>query len=282
MIDNHPNAYPQTGLDKAAVVIEALAEYGLTRYNAVLAPGLSPDVEEIGPVRSARDYFVQWAMGFQAIFVHAGGSPSGLALAESATEIANMDALRRDTEIYFYRHQDKPAPHNLYTSTALIREFVEDKDASHVDPSEQGFLFKEEAEPSQRPDSQRLEYYFIYADDPAGWEYDPATNGYWRLRRGEPHIDARSGEQLWFKNVIVMEAEQEPIPGDDKGRIQQKVIGTGRARLFADGTEREVRWRKPDAALPLRFYNTRNEEVAMNAGPIWIAVIPTLDNLSVE
>ncbi|MCS6939995.1 MAG: DUF3048 domain-containing protein, partial [Roseiflexus sp.] len=74
MIDNHPNAYPQTGLDKAAVVFEALAEAGITRFMAVYVPGVSPDVPSIGPVRSARLYFVRWAMGMRGMYIHAGGA----------------------------------------------------------------------------------------------------------------------------------------------------------------------------------------------------------------
>ncbi|PMP81673.1 MAG: DUF3048 domain-containing protein, partial [Roseiflexus castenholzii] len=84
MIDNHPNAYPQTGLDKAAVVFEALAEAGITRFMAVYVPGVSPDVSSIGPVRSARLYFVRWAMGMRGMYIHAGGAPDALRRAREA------------------------------------------------------------------------------------------------------------------------------------------------------------------------------------------------------
>ena len=77
MIDNHPDAYPQTGLDHALVVFEALAEFGITRFMAIYAPGIGPDAPAIGPVRSARLYYVQWAMGFGTLYAHAGGSPQG-------------------------------------------------------------------------------------------------------------------------------------------------------------------------------------------------------------
>lgn len=282
MLDNHPAAYPQSGMDTAVMVFEALAEYGVTRYMAVFAPGISPAAEEIGAVRSARDYFVEWAMGLGAVYVHAGGSPDGLALAESATEIANLDGLYDSGSAYFYRSSERPAPHNLYTSSAELERYVADQDANAVDPDGHGFIFKPDMAAEQRPASQRISYYFIYADDPAGWLYDPATNGYLRLRRGEPHVDRHSGEQLWFKNVVVMEVPEAPIPGDDQGRIRQEVIGEGRARLFADGIEREVRWRKSAAASPLRFYDPTGNETELNAGPVWIAAIPTLDNLSVD
>jgi hypothetical protein len=282
MIDNHPAAYPQTGLDKAVIVFEALAEYGLTRYVAVYAPGISDQAKAIGPVRSARTYFVKWAMGFQAVFVHAGGSPGGLQLAESASEIVNMDALHSTAESYFFRSEVDEPPHNLYTSSKLIQQFVEDGDLDDFDGDEQGFLIKSEQPADEQVASHEITYYFIYDDDPAGWVYDPPSNGYLRLRRGEPHIDAQTGEQLWFKNVIVMEVMEEPIPGDDKGRLEMRVVGEGRARLFMDGSEREVKWRKPDDGLPLRFYDTTNREVKLNAGPVWIAALPSLDNLSVQ
>nr|MBA3947352.1 DUF3048 domain-containing protein [Herpetosiphonaceae bacterium] len=79
MIDNHPDAYPQSGLDKAAMVFEGLAEYGITRYIATYAEGWTPEAQQIGPVRSTRAYFAQWAEAFHPVYVHAGGSPDGLA-----------------------------------------------------------------------------------------------------------------------------------------------------------------------------------------------------------
>lgn len=282
MLDNHPAAYPQTGMDSAVVVFEALAEYGLTRYMAIYAPGISPEAPEIGAVRSARAYFVEWAMGFAAVFVHAGGSPDSLVLAETATEIVNLDALRSETATSFYRSDEREAPHNLYTSSALLQEFVADADAAGFDPDAHGFLFKPDTPAERRPDAQRISYYFLYDDDPAGWIYDRETNGYLRLRRDRPHIDGRTGEQLWFKNVVVMEVPQALVPGDDAGRIALPVVGEGRARLFADGFEREMEWRKPAPAAPLRFYDVTGEEVRFNAGPVWIAALPALERLTVE
>lgn len=276
MIDNHINAYPQTGLDKAVCVVEALVEAGITRYMSVYAPGISPHAEAIGPVRSTRDYFVQWARGFNAVFAHAGGSPTSLELLADVTEVADMDA---ETNDYFYRSTLREAPHNLYTDSNLIQSFITAYGVAAFNPAPQGFLFKQDMPLEQRPDNQHLTYYFIYADQSAGWVYDKETNGYLRLLRGLPHLDARSGEQLWFKNVVVMEVQETPIVGDTEGRIELGVVGEGRARLFADGVEREIRWYKPAAAEPLRFYYPTSQEVSFNPGPVWVAVIPTLEHL---
>lgn len=282
MIDNHPDAYPQSGLDKAAVVFEALAEFGITRFMLLYAPGITPKVDQIGPVRSTRLYFVQLAMGFGALYVHAGGSPQGLKLAESTDQIVNLDALRVDGEDYFARSRARVAPHNLYTSSAELARAAKARRAAEAPDPEQGFLFKRDAPAAQRSDLSPLSYFFLYPQDTAGWTYDAQTNGYLRLRRGTPARDAVSGEQLWTKNIVVMEVPERPIRGDDKGRIEQDVLGEGPARLFLDGQVYEVTWRKPEAAAPLRFYSGDGAEVRFNAGPIWIALIPSLGNMIVK
>ena len=282
MIDNHPEAYPQTGLDHAVVVFEALAEFGVTRFMAVLAPGVAPDVPKIGPVRSTRLYFAQWAMGFHALYAHAGGSPEGLALVESSNQLINVDALRKDGGAYFARSKDRAAPHNLYTSSAELTHAANDRGVNDfVDPA-LGFLFKTDAPLAERASTQDLDYYFLYREDNAGWMYDPKTNGYYRLRRGKAARDAATGEQLWTKNVVVMEVHEAKIAGDVKGRIEQDVIGSGTARAFFDGVEQTVTWRKDTPEGPLGFFDESGAEVRFNAGPIWIVAVPDIGNLTVE
>jgi hypothetical protein len=282
MIDNHPEAYPQTGLDHAAVVFEALAEFGVTRFMALYAPGITPDAPLIGPVRSTRLYFAQWAMGFHALYAHAGGSPEGLALVESTNQLINLDALKDASSIYFRRDNDRDAPHNLYTSSAALQQATQTLGVAEFSQPELGFLFKNDAPEEQRPDAQQISYFFIYRDDPAGWNYDSATNGYLRLRRGKPARDAATDQQLWAKDVVVMEIKEAPIAGDPKGRIDQNVIGSGRARVFMDGIEREVTWRKETPEAPLRFFDDTSTETRLNAGPLWIVALPSLDNLTVK
>jgi hypothetical protein len=282
MIDNHPNAYPQTGLDKAAVVFEALAEGGITRFMAVYIPGVSPDVPSIGPVRSARLYFVRWAMGMNGMYVHAGGAPDALKRVREAQEIIDVDALARSGGAYFTRVRTRKAPHNLYTSTARLDQAAARFGNAEINNPELGFLIKAEAPPEQRPTVQELGYYFIYRQDSVGWVYDPANNVYLRLRRGKPAVDAATDQQLRASNVVVIEVQERPIPGDPKGRIQQDVIGSGPGFLFQDGVAREITWRKESEAAPLRFYLADGSEAAMNPGQVWIAAVPKLGNLTVR
>ena len=83
-----------------------------------------------------------------------------------------------------------------------------------------GFLFKTDA-PCPTAPRAGSELLFIYSDDDAGWTYDPQTNGYYRLRRGKPARDAETSEQLWTKNVVVMEVREAKIGDDPKGRISR-------------------------------------------------------------
>lgn len=282
MIDNHPNAYPQTGLDKAAVVFEALAEAGITRFMAVYVPGVSPDAPSIGPVRSARLYFVRWAMGMRGMYIHAGGAPDALKRASEATEIIDVDALARSGGAYFTRIRTRKAPHNLYTSTARLDQAAARFGNAEINDPELGFLIKAEAPLDQRPAAQELGYYFIYRQDSVGWTYDPASNVYLRLRRGKPATDAATRQQLRASNVVVIEVQERPIPGDPKGRIQQDVIGSGPGVLFQDGVARDITWRKDSEAAPLRFYLADGSEAAMNPGQVWIAAVPKLSNLTIR
>lgn len=282
MLDNHPKAYPQTGLNQAPLVFEALAEFGITRYMAVYFPGVSPELKTIGPVRSARPYFVEWAKGLRAVYTHAGGSPDALVMAQTAVEVQNMDALRRDAGAFFRRSTARSAPHNLYTSSAEIAAFSAKLGGKDPDLAELGFLYKADAPSVRRPASQRLSYFFIYKESFVSWSYDKATNSYLYFRQRRPHVDAASGEQVRFRNVVVMEVPERPIPNDPKGRIEQKVTGEGPARIFMDGTVIEATWRKGAGFAQLQFFGPEGNELKFNSGSIWIAAVPSLKNLTVE
>lgn len=282
MFDNHPAAYPQTGLAQASVVFEALAEFGITRYMGIYAQGITPELNTIGPVRSARAYYVEWAKGLRATYVHAGGSPDGLLLAETSIELVNMDALRGNTRGAFIRSSDRAAPHNLYTDSAAIAAFTEAQNAETPDLSEIGFVFKADAPLAERPAAQSLSYYFIYREAYVAWAYRPETNEYVYFRQQRPHIDGLTGEQLRFKNVVVLEVPERPVAGDAKGRIEQQVIGEGPARIFRDGQVIEATWRKPAGFAQLQFYTSDGAEAELTAGTIWIAAIPSLANLVIE
>ena len=280
MVDNHPDAYPQSGLNRASIVMEALAEYGITRYLAIYPGDVTADDRVIGPVRSARDYYVQWAMGFGAFYLHAGGSPTGLALAESTPSIVNVDALRGDGEANFFRIDTATrfAPHNLYTTGKILRA-LGSADTSFT-RTDIGYQYALPMGVEQRGPASSFTYYFEYADQPVGWTYDPASNNYFRTRFGKPAIDEVSQAQLATQNVVLIEVTEAAIEGDDKGRIEQKVIGSGKGVFYHDGIREEITWQKNSADAQLNFYTTDGKEVYFTAGQIWISAIPSLEHIS--
>ncbi|GAC1355034.1 MAG: DUF3048 domain-containing protein [Herpetosiphon sp.] len=278
MIDNHPDAYPQSGLDKAPVVFEGLAEYGVTRYIATFADGLSPDAYQIGPMRSTRAYFAQWAMGFHPVYVHAGGSPDGLELVQSTNQLINFEGL--ELPGYSYRDNNRFAPHNLYTNSKSLRQFAADRGVSAFGDPSVGFLYAKPA-PLLHPRVTSLGYYFLDGSSSAGFVYSPSENVYYRNVFGHAHIDRISGAQLWTNNVVVMAVNGAQRPGDAKSRIDQYVVGSGPAMVFKDGGMINATWVKNSSAGPLRFYDA-DGEIVFSSGSIWIAAIPSLDRLSIR
>ncbi len=279
MIDNHPDAYPQSGLDRAAVVFEGLAEYGVTRFVALYADGVTPEASEIGPVRSTRVYFAQWAMGFHPVYAYAGGSPDGVALAQTTDQLVSFDALSELS--YVWRDSLRIAPHNLYTSSAMLRRFADDKAVRALADTENGYLFESIA-PDDAAEAHAIDYYFLDRGSRAGFHYDAASNGYQRVMRGAPHRDRITDKQLWTRNVVVMQVSESARQGDAQQRIDQQVVGSGPARVFIAGRSMEATWRKEAEGTPLRFYDSTGQELVFNAGPIWIAAIPTFEHLTVE
>lgn len=296
MIDNHQDAEPQSGFSHAAVVFEALAEGGITRFMMVFNAD-QPLPSAIGPVRSTRLYYGQLAMGFKAVHVHAGGSPAGLNLMATSTQTVDVDALKRAHSAPFYRTKTNVAPHNLFTSGDGIAAHVAAKNATYINApssdasgaaqysadSDVGYIYRGDGDPATRPAGMQIAYYFLSKATGASWTYDPRCNCYLRVVRGKAAKDANTKAQITTKNVVVLEVPSQRIMGDPKGRMDVSVIGKGRAVLCQDGQVFDVEWRKEAADAPLRFYYLDGvTEVSMVNGPIWMAIIPTLERLSIR
>jgi hypothetical protein len=278
------------------VVFEALAEGGITRFMMVFNAD-QPLPSAIGPVRSTRLYYGQLAQGFRAVHVHAGGSPAGLQLMATSTQTVDVDGLKRAHAAPFYRSKRNVAPHNLFTSGDAVATHVANLNASYivapftdeagtlqyVADSDVGYNYRGDGDATARPAGMQISYYFLTKATGASWAYDPNCNCYLRTVRGKVAIDANTKTQITTKNVVVLEVPSQRIMGDPKGRMDVSVIGKGRAVIFQDGQVFDVEWRKDVAESPLRFYYLDGvTEVSMVNGAIWMAIIPTLERLSVR
>ncbi len=262
MIENHSEARPSAGLAKANLVFEAEAEGGITRFLAVYASG--ENIEKIGPVRSVRSYFLDWAQGLSAVLAHCGGSPD--ALAKIALNPA-YDLNEFYNGQYFWREASRAAPHNIYTSSELINKFLQNKKL------ETGvylpWQFKDDSPISTASSSQisisfKPPYYLVE------WRYNQARNDYSRLLAGSFHQD-EDKQTVTAKNIIIMTIPAQVV--DAELRLKMSDLGSGQAVVCQDGQCQEGSWRKEKSSSQLRFYNLASQEFQFNAGTTWIEVV---------
>lgn len=260
MIENSPDARPQSGINQAGVVYEAIAEGGITRF-LCLFQQTQPDY--IGPVRSVRPYYVDFLLPYDASIVHAGGSADGLA------KVRNLGVKDLDHGANggaFQRVSDRFAPHNLYTSMAKLDEASA---ARGYVASDVKSLARKEEKPGQPITAKAIDISISSPLYSVHYDYDPVANHYLRTLGGRPHTDQRSGQQLSPKVVVVL-----AMSYSQNGIYSvYQTTGGGRAFIFQDGTVQGVNWTKASERDQLAFTDDAGKPVALNAGQTWFTLV---------
>jgi len=270
MIENLATVRPQSGLSEANLVYEALAEGGITRFLAFFAD--DKDIPEIGPVRSARVYYLDWASELSAVYIHCGGDPYALKLAREYG-MKGLDQMYNGN--FFWRSSTALAPHNLFTKTTLLKQALQAKGWKN-EGDFQPWLFKKEKKLNARPtDVQDIVINFSTSSYQVIWKYDRENNQYLRYNGGFKHLDKNSDAEITAKNVIVqyMVAKIKD-PGDIKGRLGMHTIGGDKALIFHDGEVIQGIWKKASRQERTRFYDNEGKEIEFNPGTTWIEVVP--------
>ena len=201
-VENHPDARPQSGLIKASIVYEAITEGGITRYLAIYGP---QDAPEIGPIRSARLFFMDWLKEYDAFFAHAGGNEDALANIDKYN-IKNLD----DSTTYFYRDKkgrNVASEHTLYSSTEKLYEYAASKGFDTKNSNFTAFKFKKDGPAAASGKGVSIDF----SGNPSyaiRWNYDPKTNSYQRFLNGKEHKDRTSDDQITAKNIIIQSVER--------------------------------------------------------------------------
>ncbi|MFH1207924.1 MAG: DUF3048 domain-containing protein [Patescibacteria group bacterium] len=273
MIENLLSTRPQSGLSQAAVVYETLAEGGSTRFMAVFDP--SEIIPEIMPVRSARPYYIEWVSEYAALYAHAGGSPKALTVIWENKDINNLDALSRNGK-YFWRDKSKGAPHNLVTSSDKMNFALRDLLLLDKAATFRSWLFKGEALPVERgADAKSVEFNFSTGKTYlVRYQYDQASNSYFRFNANAPHLDKNTSQQITVKNVVVQLVREPGYDNTGKGRLDIYVGGTGTAWIFVDGQVTKGTWQKNSRTDRTVFFNENGAEVSFNRGNTWVHVVP--------
>lgn len=270
MIDNLAPARPQSGIGLARVVYETLAEGGTTRFLALYDGTENPS--RLGPVRSSRHYFVNLAEEYHAAYVHAGQSPQSAAALKTSS-VTDLNLIGSGGR-YGYRVKERSAPHNLYTDDKLLTFALRDTKLLEKPATFAPWLFETEPALHSRPtNTLTVSVKFSSASSQADWRYDRNRNVFLRSTGGQAHVDALTNEQVVAKNLVVMHVPAETSLGE-KGRIDLKVTGEGKAQIFRDGQAVAGIWKKPTLQDRLRFYDASGAEVSFHPGPTWIEVLP--------
>jgi len=268
-VENHPDARPQSGLDKASIVYEAITEGGITRFLAIFGPN---DASEIGPIRSARLFFMDWVKEYDAFFAHDGGNEDALANIDTYA----IKNLQRDTAHF---HKDSKGryvatEHTLYSSTSELYDFAKSQGYDINSSSFTPFKFKADGPASAS--GQGAEINFSSESYRVNWSYDPTTNKYLRSMAGEPHKDRVSGNQLTAKNVIIQTVERTFQPTGSYGSQNYVFhnVGSGNAFIMRDGQIITATWKKTDLSARTIFYDEAGIEIKFNPGNTWYEIVP--------
>jgi hypothetical protein len=264
-VENMVDARPLSGISKANLVYEAISEAGITRLLAIYtSDNLVP---EIGPARSARPYYMDWASEYGALYAHSGGSPEALR-AVSDYDILDLNEFANGR--FFWRSKSRYMPHNLYTSVELLNEAFAAKDGEVK--SFEPWQFKDEVELDGRPsEERRAKIYFSTGSYEVGWQYSRETNDYLRYQADIIQQD-KDGSEVRAKNVAVQFVRM--ITLDSEGRKKVETIGSGEAIVFRDGVKIEGEWSKEKKGERTKFYDSVGQEIKFNPGVTWVEVVP--------
>lgn len=269
MIENITESRPQSGLNKASVVYEALAEGGITRFMALYPVG--EEIAEIGPVRSARKYYITYAEEYRPLYVHAGGSPDALTyLGLSTTNVVDFNQFRHGPN--FWRDKSRHAPHNLYTSTELLLRGLRDI-APNLEPSFTPWTFKAEPSFESVPEvTKDIVINYSSFNYRVTYTYNKSLNAYTRSQ-GDTEQVTKDGGKIEVKNVIVQFVKTGLLDGD-KQRLSMETVGEGKLLLFQDGKSIVGTWKKTSPSERMKFLDEHAQELPLNPGMTWISVVP--------
>ncbi len=273
MIDNLREARPQSGLSQASLVYEAVAEGDITRFLAVFS--LNDSIEKIGPVRSARPYYIDFAREFKCPYLHVGGSPDALDYLSSAYKF-DLNEMSRGQ--YFWRDKNRYAPHNVYSSTEEVKKAIE-KYKWEVNDEFDAFVFKEDEKEELRGQVKKINVYFSLADFVVNWEYDEKNNVYERSVSGQNQKDANDGESIKAKNLVVIPARYVVLDNYGRQELVDFNAGTGVAYVFQDGKVIEGTWKKENKNTRRKFFDQSGKEINFNVGQTWIEILPKENKL---
>nr|WP_295973512.1 DUF3048 domain-containing protein [uncultured Bacillus sp.] len=270
MVNNHPAARPQSGLTKADIVYEVLAEGNVTRFLAIFQ---SEQPERIGPVRSARDYYIHLAKGYDALYIAHGNSVTAKNLLKSGY-IDNLNGLYYDGTL-FERVRFRKAPHNSYIRFDNIIKGAKQNDYDlDQEPDSLTFLSEKEVKKLSGEAADKVSISYYENTFSSSFEFDEDLQKYKRFSNGEQTVDYDTDDPVLVDNVFVVETPHKIV--SDEGHRDINLTLGGRAFLFQKGKMLEVEWENENGRI-LPYLN--GNPVGLVPGKTWINIIPVKPGL---
>ena len=268
--DNY-GALPHVGISEAGVVYEILVEGSYTRLMALFDAEAWQNLEKIGPIRSCRVYYCYYALEYDAIYVHYGQAST----AQSFLSSGAIDRINGMTDSGFTRDSSRSNPNNAFTSASLLTDAISSKgfDTSYGDTYEGTFVFADE-EISLSGGTEAYTVTPYYTIDNPWFEYNEADGLYYHYEYGEAHVDSLTGEQLSYKNIIIMSVPTVNT-GDSKNHLELSVTGSGDGYYVTNGSAIPITWSKSSNTSVTHYYDADGNEISMNPGKTFICVQST-------
>ena len=273
MIENSPDARPQSGLNEAGVVYEAIAEGGITRFMAIFQES-KPNY--IGPVRSVRLTFVEMAKPYHCSIAHVGGSDNALKTIRNNSAFRDIDQFFNDKT--YWRIRKRYAPHNVYTRFSMIDELNYSKGYRTSDFK--GFT-RVKPDTAPEPTEQKANKIVINMSSnlySPVYNYDANSNKYLRsYAQGGAHY-SQNEDGTKIQNapdvVVAMKVDAVSRTGEE-AYADYTTTGTGDATIFQNGGVISAHWTRSDKDAELRFVDASGNDIPLNRGQTWITLYPS-------
>ena len=270
MIDNHIDAMPQAGLLEADLIYEIIVEGGETRLMLILQ---DKDLDKIGPIRSARHYFLDYALENNAIYVHFGSSPQALSDIKKYS-VDNINGIY-ESSTSFWRVSDKYAPHNAVTSTNNILKIAQ-REGYETKTNQETVLNYVTDEINLENGEIANTITIPYSEvNTVKYNYDADKKEYVRYSRGEKQVDWDSKKTITTKNIIIEKVKNWTLnDGTEKGRQTIDNIKELKGYYITNGKVIEITCNKTSRSGQTVYKDLDGNEINVNDGKTFIQICP--------
>ena len=281
MINNISVAQPQLGVSKADIIYEMLVEGGITRMMALFSDMTGVGV--IGSIRSARPYYIDVAVSYDAVYIHAGGSPQAYTMLR-APNITSLDGVGGRDDIFYrdqWRRTNLGSEHSLVSTGELIAKWLPTYDfrLEHEEDYDNSMLFTEDGKPDKG--SPATEFSVMFSSSKStSFTYDTEDKQYYLRQYNKPYNDGNDNTQLAVTNVLILKTAVANIQGDREGRITVATVGTGSGYFICGGAYVEIEWSR-EVGGRFTYKLKDGSDLVLGTGKTYICVIPNANDVSI-